>query len=172
MADVRIAGLTKSFGGAPILRGVDLVVPSGALFAILGASGSGKTTLLRLLSGFERADSGVIEIGGRQVSGPGLHVPPERRQIGYVAQEGSLFPHLTVAANVLFGLARSQRRDRLKAEALLESVGLPASYASRGPARTLGRRAATRRSGPRARASAETGAARRAVLRAGRGVAD
>ncbi|HKI13502.1 MAG TPA: ABC transporter ATP-binding protein, partial [Roseiarcus sp.] len=130
---MRIAGLTKSFRGAPILRGVDLVVPSGALFAILGASGSGKTTLLRLLGGFERADSGVIEIGGRQVSGPGVHVPPERRQVGYVAQEGSLFPHLSVAANVVFGLARSQRRDRLKAEALLESVGLPASYASRGP---------------------------------------
>jgi len=133
MADVRIAGLTKSFGGTPVLRGVDLVVPSGALFAILGASGSGKTTLLRLLSGFERADSGAIEIDGRQVSGPGVHVPPERRHVGYVSQEGSLFPHLSVAANVVFGLARSQRRDRLKAETLLESVGLPASYARRGP---------------------------------------
>jgi iron(III) transport system ATP-binding protein len=86
-----------------------------------------------LLSGFERADSGVIEIGGREVCGPGVHVPPERRQVGYVAQEGSLFPHLSVAANVLFGLARSLRRDRYKAEALLDSVGLPASYASRGP---------------------------------------
>jgi iron(III) transport system ATP-binding protein len=133
MADVRILGLAKSFGGAPILRSVDLVVPSGALFAILGASGSGKTTLLRLLGGFERADSGVIEIGGRLVSGPGVHVPPERRQVGYVAQEGSLFPHVSVGANVVFGLPRSERRDRLKAEALLESVGLPASYAARGP---------------------------------------
>ncbi len=133
MADVRIAGLSKSFRGRPVLRGVDLVVPSGALFAILGASGSGKTTLLRLLSGFERADSGAIEIDGRQVSGPGVHVPPERRQVGYVSQEGSLFPHLSVAANVVFGLPRSQRRDRLRAEALLESVGLPASYAQRGP---------------------------------------
>ena len=56
MADLRIAGLTKSFGAAPILRGVDLVAPSGALLAVLGASGSGKTTLLRLLSGFERAE--------------------------------------------------------------------------------------------------------------------
>jgi iron(III) transport system ATP-binding protein len=133
MADVRIAGLSKSFRGTPVLRGVDLVVPSGALFAILGASGSGKTTLLRLLSGFERADSGAIEIDGRQVSGPGVHVPPDMRQVGYVSQEGSLFPHLSVAANVVFGLARSQRRDRLRAEALLESVGLPASYANRGP---------------------------------------
>jgi len=133
MADVRVAGLSKSFHGTPVLRGVDLVVPSGALYAILGASGSGKTTLLRLLSGFERADSGAIEIDGRQVSGPGVHVPPEKRQVGYVSQEGSLFPHLSVAANVVFGLARSQRRDRLKAEALLESVGLPSSYARRGP---------------------------------------
>jgi len=133
MADVRLSALTKAFGGTPILRGVDLVAPSGALIAILGASGSGKTTLLRLLSGFERADSGTIEIDGRQVSGPGVHVPPERREVGYVTQEGSLFPHLTVAANVVFGLPRQERRDRFKAEALLESVGLPASYASRGP---------------------------------------
>lgn len=133
MAEVRISGLTKAFGGTPILRGVDLVAPSGALFAILGASGSGKTTLLRLLSGFERADSGTIEIDGRQVAGPGFHLPPERRQVGYVTQEGSLFPHLTVAANVVFGLPRRRRTDRFKAEAMLESVGLPASYATRGP---------------------------------------
>jgi iron(III) transport system ATP-binding protein len=133
MADVRISGLSKSFGGAPVLRGLDLVAPSGALLAILGASGSGKTTLLRLLGGFERADAGVIEIDGRQVSAPGVHVPPEKRQVGYVAQEGSLFPHLSVGANVVFGLPRGARRDRHKAEALLESVGLPASYVSRGP---------------------------------------
>ena len=133
MADLRIAELTKSFGGAPILRGIDLVVQSGALVAILGASGSGKTTLLRLLSGFERPDSGLIEIDGQRVCGRGVHVPPERRRVGYVAQEGSLFPHLSVAANVVFGLPRRQRRNHLKAEALLESVGLPASYANRAP---------------------------------------
>ncbi len=133
MAKVQIAGLSKSFSGTPILRGVDLVVPSGALFAILGSSGSGKTTLLRLLCGFERADSGAIEIDGRQVSGQGVHVPSQKRQVGYVAQEGSLFPHLSVAANVVFGLPRRQRHDRFKAEALLESVGLPTTYASRGP---------------------------------------
>jgi iron(III) transport system ATP-binding protein len=133
MADVRLSALAKSFGGTPILRRVDLAVPSGAMFAILGASGSGKTTLLRLLSGFERADSGTIEIDGRHMSGPGVHLPPERREIGYVTQEGSLFPHLTVAANVVFGLRRQERRDRFKAEAILESVGLPASYAGRGP---------------------------------------
>jgi iron(III) transport system ATP-binding protein len=133
MAEVRIAELTKSFGGAPILRGIDLVVRSGALVAILGASGSGKTTLLRLISGFERADSGTIEIDGQLVSGPGVHRPPERRRIGYVAQEGALFPHLSVADNVLFGLARPHRRNPIRAETLLEQVGLPASYANRAP---------------------------------------
>jgi iron(III) transport system ATP-binding protein len=133
MADLRIAGLTKSFGAAPILLGVDLVAPSGALLTVLGASGSGKTTLLRLLSGFERADSGTIEIDGQLVAGPRAHIAPEKRRVGYVAQEGSLFPHLSVAANVVFGLARAQRRDRFKAETLLESVGLPAAYASRAP---------------------------------------
>jgi iron(III) transport system ATP-binding protein len=133
MADLAISKLAKSFAGIPILRGVDLAVNSGDLVAILGASGSGKTTLLRLLGGFERADSGTIEIDGQAVSGPAVHVPPEKRRIGYVAQEGALFPHLTVAENVMFGLPRSERRDQRKLEALLESVGLKASYANRAP---------------------------------------
>jgi iron(III) transport system ATP-binding protein len=133
MADLRITALTKTFGTRTILRGVDLFAPSGWLVAILGVSGSGKTTLLRLLNGFERADSGSIEIGGREVSGKGVHVPPERRRVGYVAQECSLFPHLTVGENVVFGLSRHDRRDGARAEALLESVGLPASYMSRAP---------------------------------------
>jgi iron(III) transport system ATP-binding protein len=133
MADLRVAALTKAFGERPILRGVDLFVPSGSLVTILGGSGSGKTTLLRLLNGFERPDSGSIEIGGREVSGESVHVPPEQRRVGYVAQEGALFPHLTVGENVVFGLSRRDRRDRAKAEALLESVGLPASYTIRAP---------------------------------------
>jgi len=133
MADLRITALTKTFGGTTILRGVDLFVPSGSLVTILGVSGSGKTTLLRLLSGFERADSGSIEIEGREVSGKSVHVRPERRRVGYVAQEGLLFPHLTVGENVVFGLPSRDRRDRARAEALIESVGLPASYMTRAP---------------------------------------
>jgi iron(III) transport system ATP-binding protein len=133
MADLHIEGLGKAFDGALVLRGVDLTVASGRLVAILGRSGSGKTTLLRLVCGFERADAGRIAIDGQVVSGGGASVPPERRRIGYVAQEGALFPHLSVADNVVFGLARADRRARRGVAALLELVGLPAAYAARWP---------------------------------------
>jgi iron(III) transport system ATP-binding protein len=133
MTELSIAGLAKSFGPNAVLRGVDLDVASGKLVAILGPSGSGKTTLLRLLCGFERADKGVIRIGGDVVSDGTRHVPPERRHIGYVAQEGALFPHLSVADNVVFGLPLDQRRARHRVGELLELVGLPADYAGRPP---------------------------------------
>ena len=136
MRHVTVTGLGKAFGAHPVLAGLDLEVQAGSLTAILGPSGSGKTTLLRLLAGFERADAGTIGIGGVLVDGPGVHLPPERRRIGYVPQEGSLFPHLTVAANVGFGLparrhgARQRRAGQV--EALLETVGL-AGFGRRYP---------------------------------------
>ena len=123
MRDVTVSGLGKAFGAQVVLAGLDLEVPAGSLTAILGPSGSGKTTLLRLLAGFERADTGTIGIGGVLVDGPGAYLPPERRRIGYVPQEGSLFPHLTVAGNVGFGLPAGRRRGG-KVDALLETVGL------------------------------------------------
>jgi iron(III) transport system ATP-binding protein len=123
MRQVTVTGLHKAFGSHQVLTGVDLEVPTGSLTAILGPSGSGKTTLLRVLAGFERADSGTIRIGERLVEGPGVFVAPDRRRIGYVPQEGSLFPHMTVAANVTFGLPGRERRGG-KAESLLEAVGL------------------------------------------------
>jgi iron(III) transport system ATP-binding protein len=133
MAELRIEGLGKAFGGDPILRALTLSVGARQLVAILGASGSGKTTLLRLICGFERADDGCITIGGRLVCGDGLHLRPEQRHIGYVAQEGALFPHLTVAANITFGLSWRQRRARFRVEELLAMVGLPETYANRLP---------------------------------------
>ena len=133
MARLSVKRLSKAFAGTPVLRGVDLEVAPGSLVAVLGASGSGKTTLLRLLAGFERADSGSIEVDEQIISGHDVHMAPEKRRIGYVAQEGSLFPHLSVADNVAFGLPRAERRDRPKVEALLASVDLPASYSSRAP---------------------------------------
>jgi iron(III) transport system ATP-binding protein len=122
VSGLAIAGLHKSFGTHPVLAGLDLSVPRGSLTAILGPSGSGKTTLLRLLAGFDRPDRGTVSIGERIVDGAGAHVHPEHRRIGYVPQEGGLFPHLTVAANVGFGLSRAARRQRVGD--LLELVGL------------------------------------------------
>src|SRR5208282_4665591 len=123
MRQVAVTGLHKAFGTHPVLADVDLEVPAGSLTAILGPSGSGKTTLLRLLAGFERLDAGTIGIGDVLVDGPDAYVAPERRRIGYVPQEGNLFPHLTVAGNVGFGLTARERRGD-KVGAMLEKVGL------------------------------------------------
>jgi iron(III) transport system ATP-binding protein len=113
-----IEGLQKSYGGPDVLHGVDLTVPSGAVVALLGTSGCGKTTLLRLIAGFEAAQAGRITLGERVLEAPGIHLPAERRHIGYVPQEGTLFPHLTVRGNVGFGLTRAERRGGRVAEAL------------------------------------------------------
>jgi iron(III) transport system ATP-binding protein len=118
VADVRV-----SFGSVLVLDDVSLTVPEESFTAVLGTSGSGKTTLLRTVAGFERPASGTVELAGRGVVAPGRHVPPERRHLGYVAQEGALFPHLTVAANVGFGLRRRQRSAARIGE-LLDLVGL------------------------------------------------
>jgi iron(III) transport system ATP-binding protein len=118
-----VAGLSKAFGGSPVLTGLDLEVPTGSLTAVLGPSGCGKTTLLRLLGGFEHADGGSIRLGERVLCDERTHLAPERRAIGFVPQEGALFPHLDVAANVGFGLPRAQRRGG-RVEELLQLVGL------------------------------------------------
>jgi iron(III) transport system ATP-binding protein len=122
MSALRISALHKSFGTHAVLTGLDLEVPAGALTAILGPSGSGKTTLLRLLAGFETPDGGTMRIGERLVDGEGAHVHPEQRRIGYVPQEGGLFPHLTVEANIAFGLPRAARREGV--DSLLDLIGL------------------------------------------------
>jgi iron(III) transport system ATP-binding protein len=133
MAELIIQGLGKRYGSANVLENIDLTVASGSLLAILGPSGSGKSTLLRLVCGFERPDTGCIRINGHTVAGGSRFVPPELRHIGYVPQEGALFPHLSVADNITFGLPRAQRQVRHKVAALLERVGLPASFADRHP---------------------------------------
>ena len=122
-----VRDLHKRFGPHSVLAGVDLEVPAGSFTAILGPSGSGKTTLLRVLAGLERADRGTVMIGSTVVDGGDdqreRYVPAERRRIGYVSQEGSLFPHLNVEANVGFGLPRRDRGGR-RVHELLDAVGL------------------------------------------------
>lgn len=140
---LRIRGLRKAYGRTPVLAGVDLEVLPGELVTVLGASGAGKTTLLRVLCGFERADAGCIELAGHAVAAPGLHVAPERRGIGYVAQEGALFPHLSVARNILFGLPRRLRNTRhaavrARVQRLLALMDLPEHYATRMPSMLSG----------------------------------
>ena len=125
--------VSVALGGVPVLRQACISAAPGRTLAILGPSGCGKTTLLRVLSGLQRMDSGRVVLGGTVVSGPGVHVAADKRGVGMVFQDWSLFPHLTVAANVAFGLPRSERpRSRVlprpasrRVRDLLDLVGIP-----------------------------------------------
>lgn len=119
--------LTKRYAGsdAPALREVSLSVDRAEVVGIVGESGSGKTTLLRLVAGLEVPTSGTVEVAGRRVSGEGAWVPPEDRPLGMLFQEGALFPHLSLARNVEFGIRKRpapERRSRRRE--VLELVGL------------------------------------------------
>jgi iron(III) transport system ATP-binding protein len=125
-----IAGLAVDRGGRRVLAGLDIEASPRGITAVLGPSGCGKTTLLRAIAGFEKVGQGEIAIGGRRVAGPGIHLPPEERRLGMVFQEGAIFPHLSVAENVAYGLRAGPRHPRV-AE-MLELVGL-AALAGRRP---------------------------------------
>jgi iron(III) transport system ATP-binding protein len=134
MAELRCTDIAKSYGTREVLSDLDLVVPAGTLTAILGASGSGKTTLLRLIIGFITPDKGTISLGDNIVAeAGGVNVAADKRAIGYVAQEGALFPHLSVAENVAFGLPRNERKNSTRIGEALDLVGLSQEYASRSP---------------------------------------
>ena len=131
MSTVAVCGVRHSFGEVRAVDGVDLEVPQGSLTAVLGPSGCGKTTLLRLIAGFLQPQAGTIAFDERVVAGEGRSVPAQQRRVGYVPQEGALFPHLDVGANIGFGLPRGERRARV-AE-MLDLVELPAGFAGRSP---------------------------------------
>ncbi len=131
MAGINVRGLTVGFDGTEVLHGVDLDVIAGQVTALLGPSGCGKTTLLRAIAGLEIPDAGEIEIGDTIVAGAGTNVAAERRRVGMVFQDWALFPHLTVAGNVAFGLPRADRKGP-KVEAALEMVGL-GGFGDRSP---------------------------------------
>jgi putative spermidine/putrescine transport system ATP-binding protein len=120
---VRLTGLRKSFGSLAAVAGVDLEIGEGEFFTMLGPSGSGKTTLLRLIAGFERPDSGTVELRGTDVT----RQPPYARDVNTVFQDYALFPHMNVLENVGYGMRvrRVPRADRnRRAEAALEIVRL------------------------------------------------
>src|SRR3984885_6488130 len=149
MAELRCERISASYGPDDVLSGVDLIVPDGTLTAILGASGSGKTTLLRVIMGFIAPRDGAVTVGGAVVAqAGGVHLAPEKRAIGYVAQEGALYPHLSVAENVSFGLPRRERKTSARAAEVLELVGLDAGYGARRPHELSG---GEQRGGARAR---------------------
>jgi iron(III) transport system ATP-binding protein len=119
---IGLEGVTKRFGTVTAVDNTSLCVDRGEVVALLGPSGCGKTTLLRLIAGFERPDGGTVTIDRRTAAGPGTWIAPEARRVGMVFQDYALFPHLSVAANVGFGLVRRERAARV-AE-LLAVVGL------------------------------------------------
>jgi iron(III) transport system ATP-binding protein len=118
---IELDAVTKRFGTVEALRDASLSVQRGEILAVLGPSGCGKSTMLRAIAGFEWPDSGSVRLDGRMVSGSSW-VPPERRQVGMVFQDYALFPHLSVADNVGYGLPRKLRRARVPV--VLELVGL------------------------------------------------
>ena len=136
MATITLHGLSKAFAAQPVLQDISLQIAQGEFIAVLGPSGCGKTTLLRLLAGFETADAGEIHVGERCFAAPGVHLPPEDRQLGVVFQSYALWPHMTVAENVAYslkvnGVPRHERDSRT--QQALELVGLE-NFASRRPA--------------------------------------
>jgi iron(III) transport system ATP-binding protein len=121
---ISVSGLRVSFGTLEVLRGVSVSVETGTLLAVLGPSGCGKTTLLRSVAGFVRPSAGRVEVGGRVLVEAGTFVPAHKRRVAVVPQEGALFPHLSVADNVGFGLPRASRRSGERVAELLALAGL------------------------------------------------
>ena len=128
-ASLRIEQLQLGYdtpkGLQTVLCGFDLQVPAGHIASLLGPSGCGKTSVLRAIAGFEPVRAGSIHLGERLLSGPKVHLPPEQRHVGMMFQEYGLFPHLTAAQNVGFGLRRSSKPERdERVQELLAVVGL------------------------------------------------
>jgi iron(III) transport system ATP-binding protein len=121
---LEVSNLSRSFGGRSVVEGVSLSVAAGQVTCLLGPSGCGKSTTLRMIAGVERADAGEVRLDGQTVAGPGVHVPPEVRSVGLMFQDFALFPHLTVAENVGFGLRIDRAEKARRVDALLEKVDL------------------------------------------------
>ncbi|MEI7030770.1 ABC transporter ATP-binding protein [Streptomyces pratensis] len=119
--DVRLTGVSKTYGSFTAVQPLDLTVPEGSFFALLGASGCGKTTTLRMIAGLEEATTGTIHLGDKDITG----LPPHRRPVNTVFQSYALFPHLDIAENIAFGLRRRGIRSvKKQVDAMLDLVEL------------------------------------------------
>lgn len=119
-----VEGLTRSFGGRDVVSNVSLRVAPGQVTCLLGPSGCGKSTTLRMIAGVDRPDAGRVSVNGQVLSDDTIHLPPERRHIGLMFQDFALFPHLSVAENVAFGLSGTRAERLARAEEMLARVHL------------------------------------------------
>ena len=133
LTSITLNGVSYAFGANTVLNQIDLHIEPGSVVALLGPSGSGKTTLLRILAGFETPDTGRIVMQGRTLFDENRFVPAHQRGIGFVPQEGALFPHLNVADNIAWGLDGTRHEKRQRVEALMEMVLLDRQLATHWP---------------------------------------
>jgi iron(III) transport system ATP-binding protein len=125
---LEVENLRHAYGEHEVVAGLSFSLARGAIGCLLGPSGCGKTTVLRCIAGFEAIQEGEIRLAGRIVSGAGVMLPPEKRRVGMVFQDYALFPHLTVAANVAFGLHAAPPEERAgRVRELADLVGLSAA---------------------------------------------
>jgi iron(III) transport system ATP-binding protein len=133
MNALELHSISKSYGSYRALDNISLSVPTGSRTVIVGPSGSGKTTLLRMIAGFEFPDSGRLSLNGQTLVDGTHEVPAHQRLIGYVPQDGALFPHMTVAANIGFGLSTKGVEKQERIAELMDSVALDLNMANRWP---------------------------------------
>jgi iron(III) transport system ATP-binding protein len=133
MNALELHSISKSYGSHQALESINLSVPTGSRTVIVGPSGSGKTTLLRMIAGFEFPDTGRLSLNGQTLVDNTHEVPAHQRLIGYVPQDGALFPHMTVAANIGFGLSINGGAKQERIAELMDSVALDANMANRWP---------------------------------------
>ncbi len=130
---IELANISKKFGQTPVLEGLDLTVMPSSRTVIVGPSGSGKTTLLRILAGFESPDSGHIVLNGKTLFDEHIFIPAHQRGIGFVPQEGGLFPHMKVGDNIAYGLKGSRQENRRRVAELMDLVSLSHDLADHWP---------------------------------------
>ncbi len=130
---LRLSSVSKAFGNVRAVDSVSIEASAGSRVAIVGPSGSGKTTLLRLIAGFDSLDSGSIELGDTRLATASSETPAHRRDIGIVSQDGALFPHLSIAENIGFGMPRAAPDRKREIARLLEMVGLDQCLLERRP---------------------------------------
>lgn len=122
---LELSHLHKKFGSTDALNNLSLIVQSGEVVCLVGHSGCGKTTLLKIISGVDSPDGGTVRINGNQVAGENSFIEPENRKVGVVFQDFALFPHLTIAQNIMFGLRGSPKEQaKNRAKEMLDLVGL------------------------------------------------